>query len=132
MSNTTAKTVYTHLISDERWGETCLVDDVPAFLDAMQGCMFPADVVWQKLAELQDLATGRDEICEETEESLVDGWRNELRNALQDVEPVTLPDGRQGWATSRGAVYVDKTNGIAVYVGERADGDNGHQMIYAV
>lgn len=118
MDNNTAKTAYSHLISDERWGETCLVGDVPAFLDAMQDCMFPASVVWQRLAELQDLAAERDEICEETEVSLVDSWRNELRNALQDVEPVTLPDGRQGWETSRGEVYVDKTNGIADYAGE--------------
>jgi len=112
---------YTHVISDERWGETCLVDDVDMFVDMMQESMFPHDVVAQKLAELREIASERDEECEETYESLVEGWRDDVRDAMQDVEEVTLADGRTGWMTSGGAVYVETANGLATCVGEWDD-----------
>ncbi len=119
MSTTTTK--FTHLISDERWGETCLVDDVDTFANAMQDVFFPADVIAQKLAELREMAAERGEKCEETAESLIEGWRDELRDALQDVEQVTLADGRTGYMTTSEAVYVETANGLATYAGKWSD-----------
>lgn len=118
MTDTTTAHRYTHLISDERWGVTCLVDDVEAFVRDMEESMFPASVVADKLAELQEIAAERDEECEETAESVAEGWRNELRAALQDVEPVTLSDGHTGWMTSGGSVYLARASGLASYVDE--------------
>jgi hypothetical protein len=113
----TTNPTYTHLISDERWGETCLIDDMESFVRDMEASMFGAQEAAQKLAEIHDsLQPG--EICEETEESIREGWRNELRDALQEVAPVTLADGRQGWMTSREAVYADRGNGTAEGVGD--------------
>lgn len=120
MSNSTTPH-YTHLISDERWGETCLVDDVETFVSALEESMFPASVVSQKLAELQEIAAERDEECEDTYESLAEGWRDELRSALQDVEPVTLADGRTGYMTASEEVYVETANGLASYEGKWPD-----------
>lgn len=120
-SNTPATPVYTHLISDERWGETCLIEDMDAFVRDMEESMFPASVAAQTLSERQQIAAERGEECEDTLESLVDGWRDELRDACQDVEPVTLADGRTAYMTSREAVYVETANGLASYEGEWSD-----------
>ena len=109
---------FSHLISDERWGETCLVDNLDQFMRDMEDSMFPAYAVSQHLAELREIAAERGEECEETAETIVDGWRNELRQALQDVETVTLPDGRDGWMVAGGAIYVEIANGLASYIGE--------------
>lgn len=112
---------FTHLISDERWGETCLVEDVEKFVADMEDSMFPASVAHAKLAELQEIAAERDEACEETKENLVEGWRNDLLAALQPVEAVALANGRTGYMTVREAVYVETANGLASYAGEWAD-----------
>ena len=120
MSNATPAK-FTHLISDERWGETCLVDNVDQFLRDMEDSMFPASVAHAKLAELQEIAAERDEACEETLDGLVEGWRKALRAALQPVEAVTLADGRTGYMTAREAVYVETASGLASYVGEWGD-----------
>ena len=79
MDDTTAKPAYTHLISDERWGETCLVDDVPAFLDAMQDCMFtPYDVRQTYLDACEAYAEHGEPIpADVTEANIVEGWRDE-------------------------------------------------------
>lgn len=112
---------FTHLISDERYGETCLVDNLYQFMRDMEDSMFPASVVWQKLAELQEIAAERGEECEETAETIAQAWRDELRGVLQAVEPVSLPDGRQGWRVSNGSIYVETANGLASYVGDWND-----------
>lgn len=112
---------YTHLISDERWGETCLVDNVEQFVRDMEESMFPASVAWRKLSELQELAAESDEECAETLESLTEGWRGDVRAALQEVGPVTLADGRTAYMTTSEAVYVETANGLASYEGEWSD-----------
>lgn len=119
--NTKTPAKFSHLISDERWGETCLVDDVDKFIGDMQESMFGGLEAAQKLAELHELAAERDEVCEDTEESIRNDWRAELRSALQPVEAVALADGRTGYMTVREAVYVETANGLASYAGEWAD-----------
>lgn len=114
-AKTSAK--FSRLISDERWGETCLIEDMDAFVRDMEESMFPAAAAHSKLAELQEMAAERDEECTETIESITEGWREELRDACQDVEPVTLADGRQGWMIADGGVYVEMSNGLATYAG---------------
>ena len=122
MSND-ATTNYTHLISDERWGETCLVDDVETFVSAMEESMFPAYDVRQAYLEACDAYTKNgEEIPDDvTEANIVEGWRDELRSALQDVEPVTLADGRTGYMTASEKVYVETANGCASYEGKWPD-----------
>lgn len=111
---------YTHLISDERWGETCLIENMDAFLREMEDSMFPPSVVSQKLAELQEIAAERGEECEDTAESISEAWRAELRAACKDVEPVTLADGQKGWM-NQGSVYLPTSSGLAKFAGEWVD-----------
>lgn len=115
---TTTAARFTHLISDERWGEICLVDDSAEFFASMEESMFDANCAAQKLAELQEIAAEHGEECEETLESIVEGWRDELSAALQPVEAVTLADGRTGWMTSSEDVYVERANGLASFEGQ--------------
>lgn len=121
MSNNKTTPRFSHLISDERWGETCLVDNLDQFMVDMEDSMFPASAVSQKLAELQEIAAERGEECEETAEAIAKAWRAELLGALQDVEAVALPDGREGWMVAGGSVYIETANGLASYAGEWED-----------
>lgn len=122
MSNKTAPR-FTHLISDERWGETCLVDDVETFVRDMESSMFPATDVRQAYLDACDGYTQHGECVPDdvTEANIVEGWRDELRDALQDVEPVALADGRTGYMTASEEVYVETANGLASYEGKWSD-----------
>lgn len=109
---------FTHLISDERWGETCLIENVDQFVNDMEESMFPASVQVQKLSELQEIAAERGEECEETLETIAQGWRDGLLDVLQGVEAVFLPDGRDCWMVADGSIYAETANGLAGFVGE--------------
>lgn len=113
---------FEYVISDERYGETCLIGNLAEFVDSMENTMFEFDY---------------ENDASEDEQKRI--WRDDLEEACIPVEPVQLPDGRTGYTyewtqhstsgrgETRRPVYVEAVNGLASYAGDLSDLMEGNE-----